>query len=194
MPRYFSVGAMIRERLEQFTFELFRPGGQGLRGEGRRNLEGAFRLARQWAAEPDGWLVFLGRNGCGKTHLAAAIARYRLAQGDAVGFANVPDLLDELRASYAPNASERFDTLFKRLTDVPVLVLDDLGAHQSSPWAEEKLYQVLNHRHLARMHTVVTTNRELKQMEPRIASRLADLKTSTVYEITAPDFRTGGMT
>ncbi|MEX2228661.1 MAG: ATP-binding protein [Dehalococcoidia bacterium] len=193
MPRYFAVGAMTRDRLERFTFELFRPTGQSLRGELRRNLEGAFRLARQWAGEPDGWLVFIGKNGCGKTHLAAAIAGFRLEQGDAVGFANVPDLLDELRASFAPTASERFDTLFRRLIDVPVLVLDDLGAHQASPWAEEKLYQVLNHRHLARMATVVTTNRELKQMEPRIASRLADLKTSTVYEITAPDFRTGGV-
>jgi len=193
LPRYFAVGAMTRDRLEGFSFENFRPGGQGLRGEARRNLEGAFRLARTWAGAPDGWLVFLGRNGCGKTHLAAAIAGFRLAQGDTVGFANVPELLDELRASYAPGAGERFDALFRRLTDVPVLVLDDLGAHQSSAWAEEKLYQVLNHRHLARAHTVVTTNRELKQMEPRIASRLADLKTSTVYEITAPDFRTGGV-
>jgi DNA replication protein DnaC len=193
MPRYFHIGAMTRDRLAAFTFEQFRPNGQGLRGEARRNLEGAFRLARQWAGEPDGWLLFIGKNGCGKTHLAAAIAAFRLDAGEAAAFANVPDLLDELRASYAPDATERFDTLFRRLLEVPLLVLDDLGAHQSSPWAEEKLYQVLNHRHLARMHTVVTTNRELKQMEPRIASRLADLKTSTVYEITAPDFRLGGM-
>jgi hypothetical protein len=39
---------------------------------------------------------------------------------------------------------------------------------------------------------VVTTNLEPKAMEPRIRSRLADLKVSTGYEITAPDFRTQG--
>lgn len=190
-PRFFGVGAMGREQLDQFTLDQFDPAGRGLRGESRRNLEGAFRLARQWAASPDGWLVFLGGNGCGKTHLAAGIAAERLAAGDAVAFANVPDLLDELRATFAPGSRERFDHRFRRLLDAPVLVLDDLGAQQTSAWAEEKLYQILNHRHLQRKPTIVTTNCELKMMEPRIASRLADLQTSTVYQITAPDYRTG---
>ena len=191
-PRFFTIGAMGEAELERFRFESFDPTGRGLRGESRRNLEGAFRLARHWADQPDGWLVFLGSNGCGKTHLAAAIAGYRLEQGDKVAFANVPDLLDELRATFAPGSPERFDRRFRRLLDAPLLVLDDLGAQQTSAWAEEKLYQLLNHRHLQRTPTIVTTNRELKDMEPRIASRLADLQTSTVYQLTAPDYRTGG--
>lgn len=193
LPRYFHVGAMTRQRLEDFTFEDFRPEGQGLHGEARRNLEGAFRLAREWALQPDGWLLLLGGNGCGKTHLAAAIARDRIEAGDTVAVANVPDLLDELRASFAPNAKQSYNRLFNRLLEVDLLVLDDLGAQQSSPWAEEKLYQLLNHRHLARSHTVVTANMKVGDFEPRIRSRLADLQVSTVYEILAPDYRTGGI-
>ena len=57
--------------------------------------------------------------------------------------------------------------------------------------AQEKLYQLLNFRHVGRMPTVVTTNSELNDIERRIRSRLADLQTSTVYEITAPDYRIG---
>ena len=193
LPVYFPVGGMTRERLQQFGFDDFEPGGRGLRGEARRNLEGAFRAARSWAEEPDGWLVLIGGNGCGKTHLAAAIASYRLEQGDTVCFATVADLLDELRATFAPEATERFDTVFRRILEVRLLVLDDLGAHQSSPWAQEKLYQILNYRHLGRTPTVVTTNLELKEMEPRIASRLADLDAVFVYEIGAPDYRIGGL-
>ena len=216
-PRYVAVGGMAAERLAEFTFESFRPGGHGLRGESRRNLEGAFRLAHHWAESPDGWLVLQGGPGCGKTHLAAAIANHRLAAGDGVCFASVPDLLDELRASYAPDAGERFDALFRRLLDVRLLVLDDLGAHHSSPWAEEKLYQLLNHRYLGRMATVVTRNSDPSgaggategargrgrgrrsaaadraggDLEPRIRSRLADLQVATNYEIVAPDYRVG---
>ncbi len=192
LPRYFSVGAMTRARLEDFTFEDFRPEGQGLRGEARRNLEGAFRLTREWALQPDGWLLLLGGNGCGKTHLAAAIARDRIEAGDSVAMVNVPDLLDELRASFAPDATQSYDRLFGRLLEVDLLVLDDLGAQKSSQWAEEKLYQLLNHRHLSRSHTVVTANMKVRDFEPRIRSRLADLQVSTVYEILAPDYRTGG--
>lgn len=191
-PRYFAVGGMARERLADFAFETFRPGGHGLRGEARRNLEGAFRLARGWAERPAGWLVLLGANGAGKTHLATAVAGYRLEQGDTVAFATVPDLLDELRATFDPGSGERFDELFGRLRDVDLLVLDDLGAHQSSAWAQEKLYQLLNYRHLGRRPTVVTSDLELSKLEPRIASRLADLQSSTVYELLAPDYRLGG--
>jgi len=190
-PRFFAVGAMTRERMAPFSFERFRPAGHGLRGAARQNLEGAFRLTRGWAEEPDGWLVLLGGNGCGKTHLAAAIANYRLEQGDTACFANVPDLLDELRRSYGPDAGERFDAVFTRLREVPLLVLDDLGAHHSSPWAQEKLYQILNHRHLGRLPTVVTSNAEIEDIERRVRSRLADINVSTVFEITAPDYRVG---
>ena len=218
LPRYVSVGGMSADRLSPMTFESFRPAGHGLRGQARSNLEGAFRLARQWAEQPDGWLVLLGGPGCGKTHLAAAIANHRLLAGDSVCFATVPDLLDELRAGYAPEAGESFDQLFRRLLDVTLLVLDDLGAHHSSPWAEEKLYQLLNHRYLGRMATVVTRNseaaapaptaeprrgrrsgprsggeREGGDLEPRIRSRLADLQVATNYEIAAPDYRVGGV-
>ena len=191
VPRYFEIGGMVRERLAELTFDAFREGGHGLRGEPRRNLEGAFQLAREWSEEPHGWLVFLGANGCGKTHLAAAIANRRLAEGESVCFATVPDLLDELRSTFAPDSQLRFDDVLRRLREVDLLVLDDLGAHQSSAWAQEKLYQLLNFRHVGRMPTVVTTNSELSDIERRIRSRLADLQTSTVYEITAPDYRVG---
>jgi len=192
LPRFFAVGGMTRERLADYSFERFQPGGHGLRGKARQSLEEAFRGARQWADRPEGWLVFLGGNGCGKTHLAAAIAHFRLEQGDTVGFVNVPDLLDELRASFAPDASERYDTAFARVREAPLLILDDLGAHHASPWAQEKLYQVLNHRHLRRLPTVITMNGETKDLEPRIRSRLSDLQVSTGYEITAPDYRVAG--
>ena len=72
-----------------------------------------------------------------------------------------------------------------------LLVLDDLGAHQASPWAQEKLYQLINYRHLAQRPTVVTTDVELSKLEPRIASRLSDLQGATSYEVLAPDYRLG---
>ena len=190
-PRYFEVGGMARERLAELTFERFRPGGHGLRGEQRRNLEGAFQLARGWAERPVGWLVLLGANGSGKTHLAAAIAGYRLEHGDRVVFATAPDLLDELRATFSPDSAERFDPLFRRLRDAGLLVLDDLGVEKSGGWAQEKLYQLLNYRHLGRRPTVITSDLALTDLEPRIASRLSDLQVATAYELRAPDYRTG---
>ena len=211
-PAYFDVGGMTRERLRAFTFENFTPAGRGLRGRNRDSLESAYRLVRGWAEEPHGWLVLSGGNGSGKTHLAAAAAGYRLERGDRVCFANVPDLLDELRSTFGPNASGRFEDVFRALLDVPVLVLDDLGAEQSSPWVNEKLYQLINHRHLALLPTIITTNlrphrdgdtpkparrgeepKHFDRLEARIRSRLTDLAVSTAFDIEAPDYRAGGV-
>ena len=31
------------------------------------------------------------------------------------------------------------------IRETPLLILDDLGAHNSTPWAQEKLFQIINH-------------------------------------------------
>ena len=179
--------------LEACTFESFIPEGIGLTEAKQRNLKMAYDSALAYAQTPSGWLIFKGGYGCGKTHLAAAIANYRLTMGHAVLFINTPDLLDHLRASFRPSADIGFDERFEQVRNAPLLVLDDLGAQSNTDWAQEKLYQIFNHRYNARLPTIVTTNEELEAIDIRIRSRLADPSVSTVIPIIAPDFRMGGV-
>jgi len=147
-----------------------------------------------WASSPHGWLTLLGGTGTGKTHLAGASANVRLAAGDEVRFAVVPDLLDELRRTYGEGRSRRFDEVFDDLRYTGLLVLDDLGAHSATEWAQEKLYQLCAHRYVQRSPTIITTNLALEDLDPRIASRLADQQVGTVYRIRARDHRTSRAT
>jgi DNA replication protein DnaC len=151
----------------------------------------AFNRARQFAAHPEGWLVIMGGYGVGKTHLAAAIGNYRLENGEPVLFQVVPDLLDHLRAAYAPGSEAGYDELFESVRQVPLLILDDLGTQISTQWAQEKLFQLLNHRHNFKLPTVITTNKSFDEMEPRLASRMADAQISACVTIIADDFRGG---
>jgi len=130
-------------------------------------------------------------NGCGKTHLAVAIAKRCLEDGLTVLFAVVPDLLDHLRAAFAPTVEETFDEEFARMREVDVLILDDLGSEQSTGWATEKLFQLLNYRYNARLATVFTTNKiNLEGIDPRLRSRLSDRRlVRTVNLVDAQDFR-----
>ena len=154
-------------------------------------VQEAFEVAQAYAYNPDGWLVLIGRNGCGKTHLAAAIANQHLVQGSLVLFATVPDLLDHLRATFAPTSPVVYDQLFSSMREAELLVLDDLGSEQNSPWASEKLFQLLNYRYNSRFPTVITTNSmRLQTVDERIRSRLMDR--SLVIEVTmdrAQDYR-----
>ena len=101
----------------------------------------------------------------------------------------VPDLLDHLRSTYSPDSKVSYDELFESIRTAPLLILDDLGAHSSTPWAEEKLYQLVNYRYNHRLPTVITTNLTLDELDERLASRLADLKVSTLCPISAPSYR-----
>lgn len=177
--------------LDRLTFDNFLPDGVGLSEAIRRALHQAYEICLRFAHEPEGWLVLLGGYGTGKTHLAAAIANYNIRLGRPAMFVVVPDLLDHLRAAFGPNSESGLDERLENIRQIPLLILDDLGAHNSTPWAQEKLFQILNHRYNGRLPTVITANQRLEELDPRIASRLVDLGLSQVFEIPAPDFRAG---
>ncbi len=178
--------------LSRMTFETFRPDGIGLNPDKRKNLHQAYDSAREFADEASGWMLFKGGYGSGKTHLAAAIANARLARHEPVLFVLVPDLLDHLRSTFAPSSPVRYDDRFESVRSTPLLILDDLGVQTATPWAQEKLFQLLNHRYNAQLPTVITTNRELEEIDPRLRSRLADTTLVKIVTLLAPDFRQGG--
>ena len=164
------------------TFESFDAGIQG--------VHEAFDAARAFAASPEGWLVLSGPTGTGKTHLAAAIANYQLAEGNSVFFAVVPELLDHLRAAFAPSSEMPYDEMFDRVRESGLLVLDDLGAENSTAWATEKLFQLMNYRYNYRIPTVITTNARLfTQIDERLRSRLSDIGLVRHVAIKAQDYR-----
>ena len=147
-------------------------------------------MAARFADHPDGWLLLEGTYGCGKTHLAAAVGNARLEKGDLVLFITVPDLLDHLRSTFGPSSETGYDETFDRIRNAQLLMLDDLGAENASPWAQEKLFQLLNHRYSHRLPTVITTNVDLDTLDPRVRSRLLDNTIISRGKITAPDYRT----
>jgi DNA replication protein DnaC len=157
--------------------------------EQRQNLGAAYQVALQYAESPEGWLVFQGVNGSGKTHLAAAIVNYRYEARKPATFVVVPEFLDHLRKTFNPESRVSYDQLFEAVKTAPLLVLDDFGEQSTTPWAQEKLYQVINYRYNARLATVITTSNSLDEIESRIASRLVDPRLSMVINITAPDYR-----
>ena len=177
------------ELQKQMTFESFDWKRVNLPLEQRQNLEAAYNEALNFAKSPDGWLVFLGVNGCGKTHLASAIVNYRYKLGKPSLFIVVPDFLDHLRSTFSPDSKVSYDQLFESVRSSELLVLDDFGEQAGTPWAQEKLYQVINHRYNARLATVITTSCSTDEIESRISSRLVDPKISVLFNVNVPDFR-----
>jgi DNA replication protein DnaC len=152
-------------------------------------VQEAVRISLAYALHPQGWLLLVGPCGCGKTHLAAAIANQCLENGIAVFFTTAPDLLDTLRAALV--LPERYTQLYTWVREVELLVLDDLGAQQPSAWSNEKLLQLLEYRTTLALPTIITAvPKEFQELDERLRSRLTDshLVKTVVFEH-VKDFR-----
>ncbi len=162
---------------------------ENLTADDRRSLEKALKTATDYARSPQGWLVFTGTYACGKTHLAAAIANSRADLGQPPLLIGVSDLLDHLRATFSAGSTVTLDRRFEEIRSAPLLILDALGEQSPTPWANEKLFQLIDYRHLNKLPTVITTAKHLLDLDARIYSRISDSRLCTICGIDAPGYR-----
>lgn len=134
----------------------------------------AVKIAKWYTAtKPAKSLYLYGECGTGKTFLASIIAQ----EFDSL-FIDTPSLMDELKATFDNGGTEN---LFKRYTKCPLLILDDIGAGQITPWNVGILYRLINARYNADKPLIVTSNYDLDGLQ----SALSKIDTFTAKRITS---------
>jgi len=153
----------------------------------------AIRYAREWTANPSGWLVLTGGVGTGKTKLLNAIlSTWRGEQRQALTAA---ELLDYWRSAMD---TEALGPVFNTYCTAPAAILDDLGAERPTPWSMERLPLYLDMRYNRRLPTAIATNLDrqgmVEHLGERLADRVFDAGTGLVRVVTldVPSFRRGG--
>lgn len=150
----------------------------------------AFLKAREYVdnfekAEGQG-ILFIGNAGTGKTHLAAAIVSHLIREKSVPAiFITAIELFGLLRDF--DNQKERL----KKIKNVPLLVLDDLGKEKITDWNREKLFEIVNARYEDYLPIIITTNDNPRELECNVGeaiySRLCEMCSLVVMK--GKDFR-----
>lgn len=160
------------------------------------NTQAAFGIADAYAtaqslmAQPAWMLTLTGPFGIGKTRLLACIINAGRDAGWTSVYMTTAELLDHLRAAYAPGSNITFDGLWEKIVNARILALDELDRWSPTPWAQEKFFELidLRYRNGAEKLTAFATNAQLDDLPPYLASRMRDRR-CRLFELAGVDMR-----
>ncbi len=175
----------------------------GLKNVIREKTFGAFKDSEPWqtaikqgamdyADKPDGWLLFCGQSGSGKTHLCTAVCRQRLLAGDEVRYMPWRDDVAALKAM-ALDSEHRQDTI-DGLKKAQILYIDDLfktgravdGSCNPTSADISLAFEILNYRYNNHLLTIISTEKtpeELVQIDEATGSRIVEMACERIYSI-----------
>lgn len=154
--------------------------------------EATIQKVREFAARPSGFMILASPDfGNGKTHLAAATLRTRIARGIRSRMMTAGMFLRDLRRRYDDGRAE---DVVEVAATVPFLVFDEFGVSVGGKDEQPTLHDIFNERYSERLPTVITMNLTPDQFReaigPRMASRLREA-TFAWLNVHGPSFRAG---
>ena len=109
--------------------------------------------------EQDIGLLFLGPCGVGKTHLAVAVINELIHKKRMTCyFCDFRELIRNIQNSYSSDSAMTESDVIAPIFKKNVLVLDELGAKRTTPWVEETIFYIINHRYNNKKLTIFTSN------------------------------------
>jgi DNA replication protein DnaC len=150
----------------------------------------AFDGAKAVIAEPAWFYTLHGPHGTGKSHLLAMIVNECRTRGWISLYTTTAEVMDHLRAAYAPGAPYAIDEMWERLTTARVLMLDEFDRWNPTPWAQEKFFELVDIRYRNGAHclTGFATNAGLDTVAEYVHSRMEDRRCQ-IHQVSGPDLR-----
>lgn len=135
-------------------------------------MEDNLRLARQFAHDFAGNLLFIGGTGLGKTFLSSCIATAATRQGYSVTYETASHLFSNME-KHRFNPDEATQETVRRYETCDLLIIDDLGTELPGNFVTAALYNLVNDRLLAGKPMVISTNLTIDEIRARYSAQIA---------------------
>lgn len=103
-------------------------------------------------------VVFMGKPGVGKTHLAHAIGLEAIKKGKKVLFVHANEMMEKL---YSSRADGSFMFTMGKYLKPDLLIIDELGFKKMSPHAMDDFFEIIRRRYKT-SSVMITTNRNFE--------------------------------
>jgi DNA replication protein DnaC len=153
----------------------------GLRSDPKNSLLRARNICSQYvddflSLESSGFtergLLLTGAPGVGKTHLAVAVLSELIRRFRVRGrFIDFTSFISRIQSTFDPSSEESKHSVIDPVLRAEVLVLDELGAQNPTPFVRDTLYLVLNTRYNERRPTIFTSNLRVRRGTPPAGTR-----------------------
>lgn len=161
----------IKKRFLSRTFENYK-----IIPENRKAYDAAKEYADnfEYNEKTGKGIYFEGTNGTGKTHLAVAISLQLINKGVPVICKSSIDLLADVKKAYDDASSISENAVIDIYRKVDLLIIDDLGKEQCTPWTVSTLYAILDYRYEDMKPTIITTNYNEEMLIKRLTPQGGD--------------------
>ena len=148
--------------------------------------------AMGYADKLEGWLLFCGQSGSGKTHLCTAVCRQRLLAGDEVRYMPWRDKIAELKSMSLD--SEHRSEIIISYKKAEILYIEDLfkvgkaadGSCNPTGADIGLAFEIINYRYINHLPTIVSTEKtpqELVEIDEATGSRIIEMAGGNVFSI-----------
>ena len=173
------VGEMLEKTFDNFNLNYYTD-SHSMQRKIQRSMEFIDNIHR---GEKQKNLYLFGEVGTGKTHLSLAIANALLKYNHSVIYKRIDDLL-EIIIDFKYENKENKEQL-EILKNSDLLVIDDLGAEKTSPFALNQIRIILEERANMNKSMIINSNLDLNNLQKYYGQRIADriIENFDIYEL-----------
>ena len=167
-----SVSYDKNQTFDNFNIELFE-------GDAKRKIEYIRRQVNKFIenfdSEEQKNLLFMGNAGTGKTFLTNCITTEIMRAGKTVLYQTAPDMFNNINKfkmqAFNGNNDIGFE-FYDYLTNVDLLVIDDLGTESKTASRYAELFSIINTRILNNKKMIISTNLGIENIEDNYDERI----------------------